>query len=155
MLLWIFACIAIALCSILVLMRTCLMIITVSQRSMSPALEPGDRVLVLRKRLVSRLHKEQIVILKRPDVPDPSLYIKRIVALGGETFEDERIDGYIESGIPELRSRRYTWRLPPDSIFVRGDNQDRSLDSRSWGPLPVQCVQGVVLCTLRRNSTRG
>jgi signal peptidase I len=33
-------------------------------------------------------------------------------------------------------------RVPPEKIFVLGDNRDRSLDSRFWGFVPVEDVRG-------------
>jgi signal peptidase I len=47
----------------LVLTRTCLLVITVINQSMVPTLEAGDRVLVLRKHLIPRLRKGQIVVV--------------------------------------------------------------------------------------------
>jgi signal peptidase I len=35
--------------------------------------------------------------------------------------------------------------VPPEHLFVLGDNRDNSQDSRHWGPVPVEQVQGTVL----------
>lgn len=143
----------------LVLMRTCLLVIAVINQSMAPTLEAGDRVLVLRKFLVLRLRKGQIVILTLPHETErnskslrPIFYIKRIVALEGETFEDEHIGvnrWTIDTGSDQ---RQHTWHIPPDFLFVCGDNQNGSIDSRTWGPLPAKSVQGIVLFKLARKA---
>jgi signal peptidase I len=145
----------ISLLSALIFMRTCLIVVTVINQSMSPTLESGDRVLILRKRLVPHLHKGQIVVVILPHTAsgnstglETSLYIKRIVALGGETVEAPGNSTGSEVLLPE---QKRTWHIPPDSIFVCGDNlHGGSIDSRTWGPLPEQSVQGVFLLKLRR-----
>jgi len=138
-----------------VLARTCLLVIIVITQSMAPTLEAGDRVLVLRKFLVPRLRKGQIVILTLPHKTErnskssrPLFYIKRIAALGGETFEDEHTD--VNRRIIDTQSdqRQHIWHIPPGFLFVCGDNQNGSIDSRTWGPLPTKSVQDIVLLKL-------
>lgn len=143
-----------------ILMRTCLLVITVITQSMAPTLEVGDRVLVLRKSLVPRLRKGQIVLFTLPHEAErnsksarPLLYIKRITALGGETFEDRPTN--INKSIIERASdqRQHTWHIPPGFLFVSGDNQKDSIDSRTWGPLPTKSVRGIVLLKLARKAS--
>ena len=35
--------------------------------------------------------------------------------------------------------------VPPDHVFVMGDNRRSSLDSRAWGPVPVENIKGKAL----------
>ena len=32
--------------------------------------------------------------------------------------------------------------MPPGALFMMGDNRDNSYDSRFWGPVPMDLVQG-------------
>ncbi len=35
--------------------------------------------------------------------------------------------------------------MPPDHVFVMGDNRDQSYDSRFWGPVPIADIKGEAL----------
>jgi signal peptidase I len=35
-------------------------------------------------------------------------------------------------------------RVPPDRVFVLGDNLDQSIDSRDWGPVEISGIKGRV-----------
>jgi len=95
------------------------------------------------------------IIVFRPPVPgEDQDYIKRVIALAGETVEIKPKDGvyvnghkldesYIEA-IPD-----YTWPapgqsgvVPPGHVFVLGDNRNNSSDSHAWGFLDVNSIVG-------------
>lgn len=131
---------------------------------MYPTLVPGDRILVLRRYPTNWLRKGKIVLLKmehqEPPLPgfnsSPStLYVKRIVGVGGETLVTTRNDEEFISHSNQLllNSEQRMWHIPPSFIFVRGDNRAGSLDSHRWGPVPVKCVQGIMFMRLRRTSS--
>lgn len=134
------------LCAGLLLMRTCLMVITVHGQSMSPTLQPGDRVLAVRLLRAQRLRKGQIILFwqtpptQAGERPLLALHIKRIVALAGEKVSHE--------GAEHLPA----WQIPQQHLFVCGDNRQQSIDSRTWGPLPPGNVRGLIVMNLSRRA---
>jgi len=88
-------------------------------------------------------------------------FIKRVIAVGGDTVEVRRkkvfINGrpvddphahyadrqiFSESDPSGQRDTMKPVTVPPDHIFVMGDNRDRSLDSRFWGFVDINKVRG-------------
>lgn len=100
----------------------------------------------------------EVVVFRYP--LDPRQYfIKRIVGLPGETVRvsDSKIvvtnvdhpDGFVvdESAYlsPDVMTAGdKTVQLANDEYFVMGDNRTASLDSRTFGPLPVKQIVGRV-----------
>ena len=80
-------------------------------------------------------------------------FVKRIVALPGETWEMRNGHVYIngrrlqEPYVQEDRrdsDTRPPEKIPDDSYWVMGDNRSQSCDSRVWGPLPEANLIGKV-----------
>jgi len=76
-------------------------------------------------------------------------FIKRVIALPGETVEMRNGKIYIDGKLmPEPFGPNPTNRsfgpltVPPDTVFVMGDNRNNSSDSRTWGPLPQKDIIG-------------
>ncbi|MCY4652308.1 MAG: signal peptidase I [Dehalococcoidia bacterium] len=81
---------------------------------------------------------------------DPSReFVKRVIGLPGDYIEIDR-GQVIRNGEPldepyvvnaDTRSFERTW-VPPNSIYVLGDNRPVSSDSRSWGAVKDQFIIG-------------
>jgi len=82
-------------------------------------------------------------------------YIKRCVAVGGQTVEYRNkvlyVDGvkqdepYVKHSDPLIRAGRDNFgpfRVPEGMYFMMGDNRDNSSDSRVWGPLDEDLIHG-------------
>ncbi|MBI4552355.1 MAG: signal peptidase I [Candidatus Latescibacteria bacterium] len=103
-----------------------------------------------------------IIVFQYPEDPTKD-YIKRCIAVGGQTVEvrDKVVD---VDGVkqplpplakhidPDLLSRaqgpRDDWgpvKIPAGTLFMMGDNRDNSKDSRFWGPLDRRLVRGKAL----------
>jgi signal peptidase I len=161
--------------------------------SMLPTLHPGDRVLV--EKLAYRLHdprRGDVVVFEKsvfgvaPDVPwyqdaknfirellglptgDEEDYIKRIVAIGGDTIRyagsprrltingQEVPQPFIRGGRDrfssslteqdcqrlDMRSSEGGCLVPAGRVFVMGDNRGDSEDSRILGPIDEDRIVG-------------
>ncbi|NIM19118.1 MAG: signal peptidase I [Candidatus Latescibacteria bacterium] len=93
-----------------------------------------------------------IIIFKYP-LDQQTDYIKRCVAVAGQTVEMKGtklyIDGVLQeepysqySNIPGYNRHYGPITIPEGHIFMMGDNRDNSADSRAWGPLPLDLVLG-------------
>lgn len=89
-----------------------------------------------------------VIVFEPPNRPGED-YVKRIIALPGETVEVRSGQVFI-NGIPleepfQPSGMSYTMRpqvVPPGTVFVLGDNRNNSNDSHNWGPLPIENIVG-------------
>lgn len=101
-----------------------------------------------------------VVIFKFPKDPS-AIYIKRCVAVGGQTVQVRDKVLYVDGKVVDLpptgkhtdtTTTRYgsqyprdnfgPYRVPEDSYFMMGDNRDNSYDSRYWLAVPRELIQG-------------
>ena len=121
----------------------------VEQYSMEPTLLPHDRVLV--DKFLYRLRQPRrgdVIVLRYPLNPQRN-YIKRIVALPGDTLQVKNGTLFINgtavresyvNGVPQGDYGPVT--VPEGSVFVMGDNRNNSEDSRSFGALKTTQIVG-------------
>lgn len=89
-----------------------------------------------------------VVIFKFPNDPRRD-FIKRVVAVPGQTVEVRNRTVYVDghaltetyiSAPPEYEYELHV--VPPNAVFVLGDNRNNSFDSHSWGMLDMQWMIG-------------
>lgn len=122
--------------------------------SMQPTLDIGDRVLVNKLSYrTSDPNRGDVVVFKRPpNQPDSDIkdLIKRVVGLPGDRLE--AIDGIVNvNGVPldesYLPAGTETTNLPLTTVpaghvFMMGDNRAESFDSRFFGAIDIDLVEG-------------
>lgn len=122
----------------------------IPSESMEPTLVQGDRVLV--NRFVYRFgdpERGDVVVFHPPTAPDED-YIKRVVAVGGDTVEvkegklfvngSPQVEPYLNEQFIEGAFPLET--IPEGYIFAMGDNRNRSGDSRVFGPVKIESILG-------------
>ncbi len=137
--------------------------------SMRPTLMEGDVILVnkfiygakipisdkLRLPALRQPKRGDIIVFIYPENPKKD-FIKRLVAVGGETVEIKNGTIYVDDKPLQdpLFGQRYYYNrgdfgeegkkitVPNNSFFVLGDNSQSSQDSRYWGFVPYDAVLG-------------
>jgi signal peptidase I len=144
---------------------------SVPSPSMVPTLQVGDRILVVKSRLISGPIKTgDIVVLHQPKGascnagggPREDL-VTRVIGLPGEAIWSERQSIYVDGRVlaePGWYDRSFgqvgpapiaRTQIPPGSYFVMGDNRTDECDSRSFGPVSGSLVVGKVMATILRH----
>lgn len=122
--------------------------------SMAPAIQQDDLILVKTAYYNNNLLNHGDIALIQYDQMYPEPLLKRVVGLPGDTIsilQGQLIvnsvaqpEPYVsENNMSHVLSRRITAQVvPPEHIYVLGDNRDNSYDSRYWGPLPDSVLIG-------------
>ncbi|OLR24464.1 signal peptidase I [Bacillus cereus] len=82
-----------------------------------------------------------------------SIYVKRVIGKPGDSIEIK--NGYVYRNHNKIKEPylkepmnafiKGKWNVPPNHIFVMGDNRNNSKDSREIGPIPTDHILGKVL----------
>jgi signal peptidase I len=130
---------------------------TVASTSMEPEFHDGDRLVV--NKLAYRMGdvgRNDIVVIDTSRVPGATTQlgktlVKRVVGLPGDIVEG--VDGRVrvngeqldEPWLDEAATAPFgPVQVPEDSVFVLGDNRAASVDSRTFGAVPIGAVIGRV-----------
>ncbi|EGR34607.1 Imp1 inner mitochondrial membrane peptidase family protein, putative [Ichthyophthirius multifiliis] len=99
-------------------------------QSMEPTIGDCSSLLINKfsyKLLGKRVQKGDVVVSQSPVKPEIDI-CKRVIYTEGE---------YV-----------YGIKIPPNHVWVEGDNKNNSFDSRDHGPLPECLIQGKVMMQL-------
>lgn len=124
----------------------------VSGLSMEPHISSGEYVLI--NTLAYRFGTPQRgdIVAFRHEGDTPETYIKRVIALPGERVRIDRGVVYVNDAVlsePYVRfedKRSFAQiTVPPDSVYVLGDNRANSEDSRIFGAVADDQLMGRAL----------
>jgi signal peptidase I len=125
--------------------------VRVEGTSMQPELRDQDRLFINKFAYrFESISRGDVVVFHYPRDPSKS-YIKRIIALPGDTLsiDDGRVyvngkrvnEPYVPRRYRDERSLAQTV-IPPNEYFVMGDHRSISSDSRDFGPVDRDLIYG-------------
>ena len=129
----------------------------VPSESMLPTLEVQDRFLA--NKFVYRFTEPErgdIVVFEsvEPNAKGEfDILVKRVVGLPGDTVQvqggtlsvngEPRNEPYLNTDVvPDVNSPYGPMKVPEGTFFALGDNRGNSLDSRFYGPVPMENLKG-------------
>jgi signal peptidase I len=119
--------------------------------SMEPTLQNNERLLV--NKFIFRFTKPkagEIIIFKPPIPGETQDFVKRVIAVGGQTFSMQNGVVYVNGQAQPEPWLPASYRVgtfapvtvPPGDVWVLGDHRGDSEDSRVFGPVPLSSIQG-------------
>jgi len=136
---------------IFLLIRQVIQNYRIESHSMQPNFYEGEFILV--NKLAFKLGEPtrgEVIVFHNPQNTDED-YIKRVIGLPGDTVEIHEQTVYVNG---EIFAEPYTINpfrpgenygpevVPPDRLFVMGDNRGNSSDSRRIGMIPEELLVG-------------
>jgi signal peptidase I len=128
--------------------------VKVEGTSMMPGLVDQERIFVnkfIYRMGIGEIQRGDLIVFWPPSDPTKS-YIKRVIGLPGDTVAVRHGQVFV-NGMPleedyvpkEYRDGNFSMppvKIAPSRYFVMGDHRDVSNDSRTWGPVPRNCIYG-------------
>ncbi len=123
----------------------------VTDRSMLPTLPEGSYYLIHKYRYrLAAPQRGDVVVFRGPDEPK-ELYVKRVIALPGDTLTIAQGQVFVNGqplAEPYSKGRTYPpmgpLQIQEGTYFVMGDNRQESYDSRIFGPIPLNRLEGKI-----------
>lgn len=123
-------------------------IVKVSGTSMLPTYRDGQ--LLIYSKNITNIEMGDIIIFKNKNTNN-SFFIKRVIAVSGDTITISGTDYFLnghkikEKGLNQFFDEyEIDLKVASNELFVLGDNRDASFDSRSFGPISINDVIGVI-----------
>ncbi len=141
----------------------------VDGRSMLPTLQNNDRIIVKKGQSPNRYD----LITFDPEIPEESSYVKRVIGMPGDQLWTDQTGVYLRPKQADVwndvndqltafqlpdstlkltvseevaRKLRNISVIPEGSYFVLGDNRNASKDSRHFGLVEAEQIEGTVVC---------
>lgn len=126
--------------------------------SMEPSFLSGDYIFTSKVTYKFRtLHRGDVVVFRSPRNQDIE-FIKRVIGLPGDRIRITNNNVYVNGNLLNedyISAKTELWDggyvkenaeiiIPPEEVFVMGDNRPRSSDSREFGPVHVESIIGQV-----------
>jgi signal peptidase I len=129
---------------------------TVPGDSMTPTIQPGDHVVVDRVGFrLTGLRRGDLVLVRNPEIQ--ALSVDRLAGLPGDRISCRHDvlyrngapadEPYLKPGTKTMHCSPVT--VGPGQVFLLGDHRSASADSRFFGPLGRDRVEGRVLSVVR------
>lgn len=126
-------------------------LLRVDGNSMYPTMK--DNQLVVYMRIGNTYEVGDIVSIK---MPSGDHYVKRVIATQGDvvSLKDGKVyvndkaisEPYINGETePQREAVKYPLKVSENSVFVLGDNREVSVDSRTFGEIPVESITGRIV----------
>ncbi|HAS55532.1 MAG TPA: signal peptidase I, partial [Nitrospiraceae bacterium] len=126
-----------------------------SSEGMAPTILKGEKIIVDKRYYKTNTPRlGDVIVFDYPTDPNKT-WIKRVIAIENENIESKNktiyvngqpvSESYVQYSDPTMTSSKDNFgplTVPKDSVFVMGDNRDRSIDSRDFGFIQTAAIRG-------------